>query len=149
MIAIAGRERRLKQDRNHSISRQIVTAYPHSLMGLEDLTRIRERSKRAHGQNATVKPRRANRHASQWAFAELPGFVAYTAGLNGSMAVKVDADKTSQAGPRCGHTAKDNRPEKGVLFRCQVCRLVLHADVIGARTVALRTLLIPCRGILL
>ena len=141
MIAIAGRERRLKQDRNHIISRQIVTAYPHSLIGLEDLTHIRERSKRKHGKKATVKQRRANRHASQWAFAELHGFVAYKALLNGSMAVKVDAYKTSQACPRCGHTAKDNRPEKGLLFHCQVCHLVLHADLIGARTVALRTLL--------
>src|SRR5690348_14503129 len=51
MIAIAGRERRLKQDRNHIISRQIVTAYPHSLIGLEDLTHIRERSKRQHGKH--------------------------------------------------------------------------------------------------
>ena len=141
MIAIAGRERRLKQDRNHIISRQIVTACPHSLIGLEDLTHIRERSKRKHGKKATVKQRRANRHTSQWAFAELHGFVAYKALLNGSMAVKVDAYKTSQACPRCGHTAKDNRPEKGLLFRCQVCHLVLHADLIGARNVALRTLL--------
>ena len=57
------------------------------------------------------------------------------------MALKVDAYKTSQACPRCGHTAEGNRPEKGVLFVCQVCQLILHADLIGARNVALRTLL--------
>jgi putative transposase len=55
--------------------------------------------------------------------------------------VKVDAYKTSQACPRCGHTSEDNRPEKGLSFSCQVCHLVLHADLIGARNVALRTLL--------
>jgi IS605 OrfB family transposase len=141
MIAIAGRERRLKQDRNHVISRQIVTAYPHSLIGLEDLTHIRERSKRKHGKKATAKQRRANRHASQWAFSELHGYVAYKALLNGSMAVKVDAWKTSQACPRCGYTAEDNRPDKGLLFICQACHVVLHADLVGARNVALRTLL--------
>jgi putative transposase len=141
LIVIAGRERRLKQDRNHWISRRIVDAYPHSLIGLEDLTHIRERRRRKHGTNATGKQRRANRHASQWAFAELHGFVAYKAILAGSMAVKVDADKTSQACPRCGYTSEDNRPEKGLSFICQACHLVLHADLIGARNVALRTLL--------
>ena len=141
LIVIAGRERRLKQERNHIISRQIVDAYPHSLIGLEDLTHIRERTKRKHGKQATLKQRRANRHASQWAFAELHGYVAYKALLTGSMAVKVDAYKTSQACPRCGYTSADNRPEKGLLFVCQACHLVLHADLVGARNVALRTLL--------
>jgi len=143
LTVIAGRERRLKHDRNHLISRQLVDAYPHSLIGLEDLTHIRERTKRKrrHGKKATVKQRRANRHASQWAFAELQGYIAYKALLAGSMAVKVDAYKTSQACPRCGYTAEDNRPEKGLVFSCQVCQLVLHADLIGARNVALRTLL--------
>jgi putative transposase len=141
LVVIAGRERRLKHERNHLISRQIVDAYPHSLIGLEELTHIRERRKRKHGKKATLKQRRANRHASQWAFAELQGYVAYKAQLAGSMAVKVDAYHTSQACPRCGHTSEDNRPEKGLLFLCQVCHLILHADLIGARNIALRTLL--------
>jgi putative transposase len=81
LIVLAGRERRLKHERNHQISRQIVDAYPHSLIGLEDLTHIRERAhtKRKHGKKASVKQRKANRHASQWAFAELHGYVAYKA----------------------------------------------------------------------
>jgi putative transposase len=141
LIVIAGRERRLKHERNHSISRQIVDAYPHSLIGLEDLTHIRERTHHHHRKRATAKQRRANRHASQWAFSELQGFVAYKALLSGSMAVRVDAYKTSQACPRCGYTAADNRPDKGLLFVCQACHLVLHADLVGARNVALRTLL--------
>jgi IS605 OrfB family transposase len=141
LIVIAGRERRLKHDRNHIISRQLVDAYPHSIIGLEDLTHIREQTRHRHGKKATGKQRRANRHASQWAFSELYGYVAYKALLNGSMAVKVDAYKTSQCCPRCGHTSEDNRPEKGLLFICQACHLVLHSDLVGARNVALRTLL--------
>jgi len=140
LVVIAGRERRLKQERNHSISRRIVDAYPHSLIGLEDLTHIRERRKRKHGKKVSQKQRRANRHASQWAFAELQGYVAYKALLACSRAVKVDAYKTSQACPRCGYTSEDNRPEKGLLFICQVCQFTLHADLVGARNVALRTL---------
>ncbi len=131
----------MKQQCNHVISRRIVDTYPHSLLGLEDLTHIRERRKRRHGKRATGKQRTANRHASAWAFAELHGYVAYKALLAGSMAVQVDAHYTSQCCPRCGYTAPDNRPRKGLLFVCQACQFTLHADLVGARNIALRTLL--------
>ncbi|HKB49111.1 MAG TPA: zinc ribbon domain-containing protein, partial [Ktedonobacterales bacterium] len=55
--------------------------------------------------------------------------------------VKVAASHTSQSCPRCGYTSPDNRPEKGLAFVCQACHLMLHADLVGARNVALRTLL--------
>ncbi len=151
LVVISGRERRLKQDANHTISRRIVEAHPHSLIGLEDLTHIRERTKRrTHRRKKTgrglekvsKKARRANRHASQWAFAELQSYLAYKALLQGSMAVKVDAHYSSQACPMCGYTAKANRPERGLLFVCQNCHYVLHADLVGARNVTLRTLLV-------
>ena len=151
LVVISGRERRLKQDANHTISRRIVEAHPHSLIGLEDLTHIRERTKRrTHRRKKTgrglekvsKKARRANRHASQWAFAELHSYLAYKALLQGSMAVKVDAHYSSQACPMCGYTAKANRPERGLLFVCQNCHYVLHADLVGARNVTLRTLLV-------
>jgi putative transposase len=91
LVVLAGRERRLKQGRNHLISRRIVDAYPTSLIRLEDLTHIRERTerKRVGGKRATVRQRKANQHASKWAFAELHGYTAYKALLAGSMAVKV------------------------------------------------------------
>jgi len=142
LIVMSRRERRLKQDRNHQISRAIVERHPHSIIGLEDLTHIRERTTRTHGKQATRKQRRANRHASKWAFAELHGYLAYKAMLAGNMAVKVDAHYTSQACPRCGHTGENNRPKSGLLFICQSCHYTLHADLIGARNVALRTLLV-------
>ena len=151
LVVISGRERRLKQDANHQISRRIVDAHPHSLIGLEDLTHIRERTKRrTHKrkkdgkgmEKVSRKQRRANRHASQWAFAELHGYLAYKALEAGSMAVKVDAHYSSQACPMCGYTAKANRPERGLLFVCQNCHYTLHADLVGARNVTLRTLLV-------
>jgi len=141
LVIISGRERRLKQATNHEISRRIVESHPHSIIGLEDLTHIRERTQRKHGKKATKKQRNANRHTSKWTFAELHGYIAYKAMQAGSMAVKVDADYTSQACPRCGHTCEQNRPHKGLLFVCQSCHYSLHADLIGARNVALRTLL--------
>ncbi len=68
--------------------------------------------------------------------------IAYKALLQNSMAIKVDAHSTSQACPMCGHTGKENRPRKGLLFVCQNCHYTLHADLVGSRNVTLRTLLI-------
>jgi IS605 OrfB family transposase len=141
-IAISGRERRLKLDTNHCISKDILDTHPHACIGLEDLTHIRERTRRKKGKKASKKQRRANRHASKWAFAELHAFLDYKAVLAGSLCVKVDADYTSQACPHCGHTAKENRPKKGLLFVCQACHYTLHADLIGARNISLRTLFV-------
>ncbi|MGZ3666874.1 MAG: RNA-guided endonuclease InsQ/TnpB family protein [Ktedonobacterales bacterium] len=141
LIVVSGRERRLKQDRNHRISRRIVDAHPHSLIGLEDLTHIRERTKRKRGKHASAKQRKTNRHAAKWAFAELQDYLAYKAILAGSMAVRVEAYQTSQACPHCGHTTPENRPDKGLLFVCRACGVQLHADLVGARNIALRTLL--------
>ena len=99
LVVISGRERRLKQDCNHLISRRIVDEHPQSIIGLEQLTGIRERTKRRKGKTASKKQRRANRHASNWAFAELHSYIAYKAALGGSKAIKVDAHYTSQACP--------------------------------------------------
>ena len=148
-IALGQRERRFQLSTNHTIAKHILDTHPHSLIGLEDLTGIRERTKRRkkrrkgkHLVPVSPKARKANRHASKWAFAELRGLLTYKAALGGSGCITVDADYTSQQCPRCGHTSKANRPQHGLLFVCQACHLNLHADLIGARNVCLRTLLI-------
>jgi putative transposase len=141
LVAISGRERRLKADANHVVSKRIVGRYSHALIGLEDLKDIRGRTKRKHGKKATRKQRKANAVRSKWAFAELHNMIAYKALLHGSMAIKVDAYCTSRSCPICGNTAEANRPNKGLLFRCQNCQYILHADLVGARNVTMRTLL--------
>jgi putative transposase len=142
LVVISGRERRLKADCNHVMSRRIVDKHPHSIIGLEQLTDIRERVSRRKGKQASKRQRQANRRASQWAFAELHGYLAYKALLAGSLAIKVDAYCTSQACPSCGYTSSANRPNKGLLFVCQSCHYTLHSDLVGARNIALRTLLV-------
>lgn len=142
LVQMSGRERRLKLNTNHTISKRIVDQHPHALIGLEHLTDLRERTKRRKGKKASKKQRKANHAFSKWTFAELHSMIAYKALLHGSMAVKVDANYTSQACPRCGHTCRENRPSKGLLFVCQSCHYCLHADLVGARNIALRTLLI-------
>src|SRR5215472_8401875 len=141
-IALGQRERRLKLNTNHTISKRILDTHPQAFIGLEELTGIRECARSKHGKKASKKQRRANRHASQWAFAELRAFLDYKAVLAGSLCVKVDADYTSQACPRCGYTSQANRPDNGLLFVCQCCHYTLHADLIGARNIALRALVI-------
>jgi putative transposase len=141
LVVISGRERRLKQDANHVVSKQIASASPHALIGLENLVDIRDRTKRRKGKRASKKQHKANAAYAKWAFAELHAMIAYKALLHESMAIKVDAHYSSQACPICGHTCTANRPNKGLLFVCQHCRYTLHADLIGARNVALRTLL--------
>jgi putative transposase len=142
LIAISGRERRLKLDANHVVSKRIVDQHPHSIIGLEDLTHIRERTKRRKGKKATHKQRKANAVYSKWSFAELHSMIAYKALLHESMAIKVDAHYTSKACPMCGHSSDTNRPNKGLLFVCERCHYVLHADLVGARNLTMRTLLV-------
>ena len=147
--AMSGRERRFKLNVNHVIAKIITTRNPSSLIGLENLTGIREHTKRRRRRRKgnkvfppTPKQRRANHHASKWAFAELQRALAYKAVLTSSMTIKVDANYTSQACPVCGHIDAKNRPNKGLLFVCQKCRYTLHSDLVGARSIALRTFLI-------
>jgi hypothetical protein len=79
---------------------------------------------------------------SKWSFAELHAMLAYKATLAGSMVIKVDADYTSKGCPRCGHVSEKNRPGKGLLFCCMNCHYTLHADLIGARNITMRTLVV-------
>lgn len=150
---IGQRERRLKLQANHTIATQIIQQHPHALIGLEQLTDIRERTKRKRRQrkrngkgHERVSPKagKANRVYSQWSFAELHMLISYKAVLAGSLAIKVDANYTSKACPMCGHTTDENRPHKGLLFLCQnpQCGYILHADLVGARNITMRTLLV-------
>ncbi|GAC1466634.1 MAG: hypothetical protein PVSMB2_34040 [Ktedonobacteraceae bacterium] len=142
LIAVSGRERRFKRDVNHTIASRILAQHPHALIGLEHLTGIREGTKRKSGERASKKQRRANRRASSWAFAELQSMLAYKAPFHSSMTVKVDANYTSQMCPKCGNTTRKNRPNGAILFRCMVCKYECHSDLVDARNIAMRTLLL-------
>lgn len=140
LMALSGRERRFIADVNHKSSYQVLKQFPQSMVGVEALEHIRQRTERRSSVKASAKQKRANRHKSQWSFAELHSFLTYKAPLYGSLLVKVDADYTSQQCPRCGHTSKANRKGAGLLFSCEECAYKLHADLVGARNVCMRTL---------
>jgi IS605 OrfB family transposase len=128
------RERRFKADVNHVTANSLVE--PGMLIGLEDLSHIRERTRQ--------KGKKQRRKASKLAFAELKSFVNYKALLAGSIAITVDADYTSQQCPLCTHRSQANWPNTDLRFRCAnlKCGFGLHADLVGARQVCLRTLVV-------
>src|SRR5258708_30959343 len=120
-------------------------------MGLEKLRAIRKGTNggtRRHKKNGkgtelvSRKARKSNRVYSQWSFAQLQGMIAKKVAVAGSMAIKVDANYTSKSCPKCGHTSDKNRPQKGLLFHCQNCHYELHADLVGARNITMRALLL-------
>ncbi len=136
LVVLSKRERRFKADTNHTLASQLIKY--NSLIGLEHLTHIRERTNRRKNKKASTKQKRANSKQSRWAFAELQSFIEYKAKFANSIAVKVDADYSSQQCPCCGHTGKENRPDKGLIFSCVACNSTLHADLVGARNISMR-----------
>jgi putative transposase len=142
LVLLSGRERRFTANWNHVLAKKVLTRFPNALIGLEDLTNIRDRTEGRSNPNASPRAKNAKRRRSQWSFQELQGFIAYKAPLMGSMAVKVHAEYTSQACPKCGHASKANRPNAGLMFVCEVCSHQGHSDLIAARNINLRTLLV-------
>jgi IS605 OrfB family transposase len=140
LVEMSKRERRFKQNVNHCLSKMILK--PDTLIGLEDLTHIRCRTKRKKGTKATIKQRQANCTYSKWAFAELGNYLDYKAKLIGSAVIKVDADYTSKGCPKCGHISDENRPNKGLNFKCISCNYQDHSDRIGAINILMRTTLV-------
>ncbi|WP_245808460.1 transposase [Deinococcus hopiensis] len=142
LVAFSRRERRFIAQRNHSLASQILKLYPHALIGLGNLKDIRSRTAGRSNPKATKKAKRAKRRRSPWSFAELQTFLDCKAPPVGSMAVKVDANYTSQSCTRCGYTRRENRPGKGRMFACKGCGSQVHAGLRGGRNIALRTLVI-------
>lgn len=139
LVRLSLRERRLTTDVLHRATKEL--AQPGVLNGLEALTNVTERTgkKRKKGKKASKKQRAANRRHFSWPHAQYQSQLEYKSRLAGGLTVRVDADYTSQMCPACGHTSKQNRPNKGLLFVCQKCGHTLHADLIAGRNIALRT----------
>ncbi|AZM50702.1 transposase [Streptomyces sp. WAC 06738] len=116
----ARRESRHASHINHRISKEVVAVAQRTRRGiaLEQLDGIRERGTASRDQRARL---------SSWPFAQLGAFVAYKCRRAGVPYLEVDARYTSQHCPRCGHTARNNRPSRDH-FRCRRCGLAGPAD---------------------
>ncbi|WP_351225757.1 transposase [Streptomyces sp. NPDC002133] len=114
---------------NHRISKEIVAVAGGTSqakrwgstgrgIALEELGGIRDR----------VRPFRDQRAAlSSWPFHQLEEHIRYKARRAGVPVIWVDAHYTSQMCPRCGHTARHNRPTRDT-FCCRRCGLAGPAD---------------------
>ncbi|WP_328600949.1 transposase [Actinomadura physcomitrii] len=108
---------------NHRISKAVVAVAQRTERGiaLEHLQGIRERVTVRRDQRARL---------SSWPFHQLGAFIAYKARRAGVPFIEVDPAYTSQRCPRCGHTAKANRPSRDT-FYCRRCGLAGPADVVA------------------
>ncbi|WP_225992783.1 RNA-guided endonuclease InsQ/TnpB family protein [Actinomadura rudentiformis] len=124
------REGRHATNENHKISKQIVADAQRTGRGiaLEELRGIRDRVRLKRHQRATL---------SSWPFHQLGTFLAYKAQRAGVPCIEVDPAYTSQTCPRCGHVARNNRPDRD-RFCCRRCGLAGPADHIAAVNVRQR-----------
>jgi putative transposase len=126
----ARREARHAAHTNHKISKQIVAVAKRTSRGIavEDLGGIRAR----------VRPRRDQRVTlCSWPFHQLGEHLRYKARCAGVAFIAVDPRYASQRCPRCGHTARANRPDRDQ-FRCGRCGLAGPADHVAAVNVRKR-----------
>ena len=96
---LSGRERRYQSWVNHNISKQIVRRAKdtQSIIALEDLTGIRERT------NRQPRSQSERRRSNSWAFYQLRLFIDYKAIQEGVEVVKVRPAYTSQTCHNCLH----------------------------------------------
>jgi putative transposase len=129
---LSGRETRFMTAVNHTVSKRLIefaTENEVSVIGMEDLTGIRDKTKKVH--------REFRYEHSSWAFRQLQTFIEYKANEAGIAVIYVDPAHTSQTCPRCNHISRNNR--KGLTFRCEKCGYETHADRAGAMNIEHRT----------
>lgn len=136
---LAGQEQRFARYTNHVISKELVACAKGTSRGikLEELGGIRDR----------ITVRRKQRVVlHSWAFSQLRLFVAYKAALAGVPLILVDPRNTSRECAKCGHIAKQNRPNQST-FRCAACLHADHADINAARVISGRAARKPAEGV--
>ena len=142
LVSMSRRERRMMNDVDHKDARKVVKRFPKSLFVREELTHIRERTNRHHSKKASTKQRAANRRQSQWGFANQQAVMHHQAIMHGSVTTKADANNTSKGCINCGHTTDRNRPNKGLIFHCELCGYEIHVDLSGGRSLGMRGVVI-------
>jgi IS605 OrfB family transposase len=122
LARLSGREKRFQRHTNHVISKALVTdATAHqSMLVLEDLTGIRERTNRQR------RTRRDRRRGNSWAFYQLRQFVCYKAALASVLVVLHPPAYTSQMCHACLHLG--HRHEKRFTCANPLCGWYGDAD---------------------
>ncbi|PPT07373.1 Mobile element protein [Geitlerinema sp. FC II] len=127
---LSGRERRYQSWVNHNISKQIVrhAKDTQSIIALEDLTGIRERT------NRQPRSKTERRRSNSWAFYQLRLFIDYKAIKEAVEVITVPPAYTSQTCHNCLHIhpQKGKSYRSGKTFKCAHCGWKGDADLNGA-----------------
>jgi IS605 OrfB family transposase len=133
LARLSGRERKFQSWHSHSISKQIVkqAKQTNSLIALEDLTRIRERT------NKQPRSKKERRLSNNWAFYQLRSYIEYKAISAGVKVVLIPAAYTSKTCHQCNHIHPnpDESYRHGKYFRCGHCLWSGDADDNAARNI--------------
>jgi putative transposase len=127
LARLSGREKRFQSWHSHKISRQLVeqAKESNSVIALEDLTGIRERT------NKQPKSPHERRLSNNWAFAQLRQYITYKALGAGVKVVLIPPAYTSKTCHKCNHIHPNPNESyrHGKYFRCGHCLWSGDADV--------------------
>ncbi len=117
---LSGRERRFQRHVNHLISKTIIldAKESNSLIAIEDLTGIRERT------NQQPRNKTERRHSNTWAFYQLRTFLDYKGLIHGIEVVPVPPRYSSQTCHCCLHIGL----RAGKKFKCTNNNCGWHGD---------------------
>ena len=124
--SVSGRQRRYLRDLTHRVANNIVDEakrYECTTIAFEKLDHIREETTGSWG------------HV--WAFRRLIEYVEYKAHEVGIGVQQVSPAETSIRCAECGHTDKNNRPER-TRFTCEECGVEANADYNAAKNIGMR-----------
>jgi len=135
---LSGREKAVTQNILHIASKQLVnfaSLNDARTITLEKLTGFKQKFTKENKKQHHKQRARNNR----WPYFMLEFFVTYKANSVGITVDNVPAKNTSRGCPCCG--CVDNSNRNGLVFRCVACKFADNADRVGAKNVALRSLL--------
>jgi IS605 OrfB family transposase len=116
---LKGRQKRFMRSINHEVSKHIVSKIDGGdIVVMENLRGIR--SKR--------RGKTLNRLLSNWAFAQLKGFIEYKSIRKGATFVSVPSHYSSKTCKKC-HENLSIRPKKAGFFKCLNCGYSCNADL--------------------
>lgn len=123
---ISGRENRMMQDKDHCISKTLVTGNrEHTLHVFEDLSGI-------SFENLESRDASGRYALRSWTFYSLEQKTAYKAAMRKGMILRVDPKFTSQRCPACGTVDKTARDRLYHKYTCKHCGRSYNDDEVAA-----------------
>lgn len=123
---ISGRENRMMQDKDHCISKTLVTGNrEHTLHVFEDLSGI-------SFENLESRDASGRYALRSWTFYSLEQKTAYKAAIRKGIILKVDPKFTSQRCPACGTVDKTARDRLYHKYTCKHCGRSYNDDEVAA-----------------